>query len=86
MVALAIIVAAIIVAGAITHGMKLIEVQLAHIKQSLLEIKEELISIKSKQGGIIDHQFCISSYLRSLKRILARNFRIAFNDEEFENL
>ena len=86
MVALAIIVAAIIVAGAITRGMKLIEMQLAHIKQNLLEIKGELNLIKNKQVDIAEYQFCTSSYLRSLKRILARNFRIAFNDEEFENL
>ena len=86
MVALAIIVAAIIVAGSITHGMKLIEVQLAHIKQNLSDIAKSLTDIEMRKSESNVWYKDIADSLNSLKKILSRNFRIAFNDEEFENL
>lgn len=90
MVVLAIFVSAIagtlIIAGSISRGLRAIEGQLNSIFGILSDISKVLDDIEiTKTESNVWHKD-IADNLNSLKKILAKNFRIAFNDDEFEKL
>lgn len=76
----------IILSGSISHGMREIKKELSGIKDGIRELNVHLCDIakeKSHKGAVyVD----LLMQINSLRKILARNFRIAFNDKEFENL
>lgn len=90
MVVLAIFVSVIagtaMLSGTISHGMNGIKQQLFNIKEELAEINQNLNKIDTRCAISHGDSLFIAEKLESLRKILARNFRIAMNDEEFENL
>ena len=90
MVVLAIFVSAIagtvILSGSISHGMNSIKKELNGIKDELVTLNNQLEDIDSKEAYRNGAYCDMIKKIDSLKRILARNFRIAMNDEEFEKL
>jgi len=90
MVVLTIFVSAIagtaIISGSISHGMKEIKKELGGIKEELATLNSHLEDIEAKESYRNGAYCDMVKRLDSLKKILARNFRIAMHDEEFENL
>lgn len=90
MVVLTIFVSAIagtvIISGSISHGMKEIKKELCGIKDELTTLNRWADAIDDKEG-FRNGAYCdMVKKIDSLRKVLARNFRIAMNDEEFENL
>lgn len=75
-----------IISGAITHSSGLIKKELSDIRCELEDINENLerINIRKVTDGL--DQSKVAKSIESLRKILARNFRIAMNDDEFERL
>lgn len=81
-----ILLCAFIVSVSINYGANLISRQLDGIVGNLSEISKILTDLELKQRAENMYQADLVKNLYSLKKILAKNFRIAFNDEEFEKL
>ena len=81
-----VILSAFIISIAINRGINMIEAKLTDIINEFSCIRASVLNIVLKKE--IDNACLkvIADTLNSVKRILARNFRIAMNDEEFENL
>ena len=90
MVVLAIFVSAvagtIILSSTITHGLNGIKHQLSDIKDELNDMNHHFENFESLGSNAHFDMKHMTEVLGSLKKILVRNFRIAMNDEEFENL
>lgn len=76
----------LIISNAISRGMKNIEKQLSSINDKLLEANVSFEAMKTKKNIENTYRQITAENLESLKKILARNFKIAMNDDEFENL
>jgi len=76
----------IIISSAISHGMKEANKELHGIKEELVTLNHQLEDIDAKEAYRNGAYCDMVKKLDSLRKILARNFRIAMHDEEFENL
>lgn len=80
------IAATFLLSNAISHGFNKINRSLIELNESIGSLNKliNVVSSDNKSSMILNND--IAKSLDSIKKVLARNFRIAMNDNEFEKL